>query len=101
MTDAPNLRRAGRVQRPVGQDYRKTEGRTRDALRKDVLRVAQTNGVISTFECERDHKLAHAVSTMLRDGDVVRGPEQYPWIGLRLPRPNAQVKGAPRSGVGP
>ena len=74
------------VERPVGQDYRKTHGRTAGAMQRDVLRVAQSKGAISTFECERDPKLAHAVTTMLASGEVLRGPEGYPWVGLRMPK---------------
>ena len=80
----PNVRQ----ERRVGQDYRTTHGRTAEALRRDVLRVAKSSSALSTFECERDHKLAHAVTALLKTGKVVRGPEQYPWIGLRLPQPN-------------
>lgn len=61
-------------------------GRSREGMRRTVLMLTRTRGGLSTFECERDPKLAEMVTHLLGTGEVVRGPDyQYPWVSLQIP----------------
>lgn len=65
-------------------------GRSHEGVRWSVLNAVKAGG-FSTFKCEADPKFAHMVTHLIETGELVRTPEPYPWVGVKVadfPRPD-------------